>query len=83
LKTFPEKLRLLFRNVGLLETFQLFLKTFSEGLRLFQGLRGFSNAFLMELRLVQSNVRQCLCGLYKSYCRGGFMVPFIAFHSNF
>jgi hypothetical protein len=45
------------------------LKTFLEKLRPFQQLGGFLNTFFVELRLFSL----CLCGLNKTFCRGGFL----------
>jgi hypothetical protein len=53
------------------------LNTFSEKLRLFQGLQGFLNTFLVELRLFLL----CPCGFYTTYCRGGFLAPVYVFIS--
>jgi hypothetical protein len=60
LKTIPEKVRLLFRNVGLL--FQSFLKTFSEK---------YWVSYITQLfKYIFSGIEafpQCLCGFYKTY----------------
>jgi hypothetical protein len=53
------------------------LKTFPEKLRLYQGLWGYLNTFFSGIELFQSNVRffpQCLCDVYKTFCRGGILV---------
>jgi hypothetical protein len=57
--------------------YKIFWRHFQRNWGFNQRLRGFLNKFLMKLRLFQCYVRllsRCLCGLYKSWCSGGFLV---------
>jgi hypothetical protein len=53
--------------------------TFSEELRLFQGLRGFLNRFLSKIeafsKCCEAHSAISLWYHYKTYCRGGFLAP--------